>query len=80
MDWLLIAIPAGGLAAAVFTVALSRAATALRHVEAETRALAELGMVESPSGKPFFPDGNSIWELAGQLEDSEVRREVLWRR
>ena len=74
MDWLLIAIPVGGLAGALFAVSLSRAATSLRRVEDETRALAELGLVESPTGKPFFPDGNSIWELAGHLEDSELRR------
>ena len=80
MDWLLIAIPAGGLAAGAFAIALSRAATALRHVEGETQALAQLGLVESPTGKPFFPDGDSLWELAAQLEDSEVRAEKAGRR
>ena len=76
MDWLWIGIPAGGLAAGIFAVALLRASRLLRRVEGETRALAELGAVESPSGTPVFPDDDSIWELAGSLEDPALREDA----
>jgi hypothetical protein len=74
MDWLWIGIPAIALAAGLFPFALLRASHGLRQVDEETRALAALGSVESPNGTPFFPDADSIWELAGSLEDRELRQ------
>ena len=76
MDWPWISVLAIGLATGVFAVAFLRASRVLRQVEGETRALAELGLVKSPSGRPFFPDGACVWELAGFLEDPELRSEA----
>ena len=74
MDWLWIGVPASAVAAGLFAVALLRASRLLKPVENETRALAELGQVQSPSGRSFFPDGDAIWELAECLEDPRLRR------
>jgi hypothetical protein len=69
MDWLLIGTFALGLADALFAVALLRASDRLDVTEPETKALAELSRVESPSGRRFFPDEDAVWDLAETLED-----------
>ena len=72
MDWLLVGIPVTAVAAGLFAIALLRASRLLRHVEEDTRALAELSAVRSPSGRSFFSHGDAIWDLAGQLEDPDA--------
>jgi hypothetical protein len=73
MDWLWIGIPASTLAVGAFAMALLRASRVLRPLDGETRALASLGGVRSPNGRPFFADADSIWELAESLEDQRLR-------
>jgi hypothetical protein len=73
MEWLLVGALVLGLADVVFGVMLFRASNGLDAVDEETRALAELASLKSPSGRPFFPDGDSVWDLAGSLEDPTLR-------
>jgi hypothetical protein len=71
--WLWMVIAVVGLGTWLFAYALLCSTHVLQDVEDETRALAVLGQVESPSGRPFFPTGDSLWDLAGQLEDLSAR-------
>ena len=74
MEWLI-----GGLAVAgilvmlVFALALARASRNVQSVDDRTIALTQLNDFKSPSGKPFYPNENSLWELAEQLEDLDPR-------
>ncbi len=61
------------LLALVFGLALARASRNVQHADERTIALTSLNDVKSPSGKPFYPEENSLWELAEQLDDLEPR-------
>jgi hypothetical protein len=74
MEWLIGGLVAGAmLLALVFGVALARASRNVRHADERTIALTKLNDLKSPSGKPFYPEQNSLWELAEQLDDIDPR-------
>lgn len=74
MVWLIVAVVCGVLLLMLlFGVALARASRNVAPVEDRTMALTRLKDVRSPSGKPFYPEENSIWELAENLEDVDPR-------
>ncbi len=73
MEWILIGTAVVGLADVAFAIVLFRASDGLDVVDEETRALAELGNLEGPSGQPFFADADAVWDLAGSLEDPTLR-------
>ena len=72
MEWLI-----GGLMAVAILVmlvlALARASRNVGSVDDRTIALTQLNDYKSPSGTPFYPNENSLWELAEQLEDLDPR-------
>ena len=74
MEWLIGGLVAGAmLLALVFGVALARASRNVQHADERTIALTKLNDLKSPSGKPFYPEQNSLWELAEQLDDIDPR-------
>ena len=58
----------------VFALALGRASrnTSPGRAEERTIALTRLNDVRSPSGKRFYPEENSLWKLAEELEELET--------
>jgi len=69
-----IAVVGGALLLALlFALALGRASRNVEHADERTIALTALKDLESPSGKPFYPTENSLWELAEELEDVDPR-------
>ena len=74
MEWLIGGLVAGAmLLALVFGLALARASRNVQHADERTIALTKLNDLKSPSGKPFYPERNSLWELAEQLDDIDPR-------
>jgi hypothetical protein len=73
MDWLIGGVAAGALLILVFALALGRASRNVQHADERTLRLAQLNEVRSPSGKPFYPEQDSLWKLAEQLEDIDPR-------
>jgi hypothetical protein len=73
MDWLIGGVAAGALLILVFALALGRASRNVQHADERTLRLAQLNDVRSPSGKPFYPEQDSLWKLAEQLEDIDPR-------
>jgi hypothetical protein len=63
------------LLAILFAIALGRATRSGSSIDKETRALTELNNIKSPSGTPFFPTDDSIWDLAHELEELDVHPE-----
>jgi hypothetical protein len=58
----------------VFALALARASRKVSGgLDDRTIALTQLKDLKSPSGKPFYPEENSLWELAEELDDLEPR-------
>ena len=54
---------------AVVVVVLGVTVSRASDHDGETARLASLGHLQSPSGKPFFPDDDSVLELAEALKD-----------
>ena len=74
MVWLIVGLVAAALLlTAIFALALARASRNVGHLDDRAVALAQLKDVKSPSGKPFFPDDDSLWELAEEIDDVEPR-------
>ena len=74
MEWVIGGVLAGAIVLVlVFALALGRASRNVQHADERTIALAELKDLRSPSGKPFYPKENSLWELAEKLEDLDSR-------
>ena len=59
----------------VFALALGRASRNVKPVDDRTIALTELTDLKSPSGKPFYPEEDSFWDLAESLDDVD---EAAW--
>jgi len=73
----LILIIAAALAALVAVVVLAVGMTASRARKQESIRSSELlglAKLRSPSGKAFFPDDDSVLELAELLDDVDERR------
>jgi hypothetical protein len=67
---LLIVIVLGLFAvSAAVVVALGVTVSRAPDHEGETTRLARLGRLHSPSGKSFFPDGDSVLDLAETLDE-----------
>ena len=74
MEWVIGGAIGGALLLAlVFALALGRASRNVQHADDRTIALTALNEFKSPSGKPFYPTENSLWELAEELEDVDPR-------
>lgn len=74
MEWLIGGLVAGAmLLALVFGVALARASRNVQHADERTLRLTQLNDLRSPSGKPFYPEEDSLWKLAEQLEEIDPR-------
>jgi hypothetical protein len=69
VEWLIGGAGGVMLLALVFALALGRASRNVQHADQRTIALTELNDYRSPSGKPFYPKSNSLWELAEEIED-----------
>jgi hypothetical protein len=72
LEWLIGGLVAAALLA-MLMLALARASRNVQSVDDRTIALTQLNDFKSPSGKPFYPKENSLWELAEQLEDLDPR-------
>ena len=72
MEWVIGSLVGGAMLLAL-VFALGRASRNVQNVDKRTLALTELNDLKSPSGKPFYPTENSLWELAEALEDAEPR-------
>jgi hypothetical protein len=72
MEWLIAGLIGGALLVSFFALALGRASRNVRTGDQRTIALTRLSDLRSPSGKPFYPHENSLWELAERLEDLEA--------
>ena len=73
----LILITAAAVTALVALVVLAvgvAASRARRQESARSSELLGLARLRSPSGKAFFPDDDSVLELAELLDDVDVRR------
>lgn len=74
MVWLIGGLVVGALLLTViFALALARASRKVGGIDDRAIALTELRDLKSPSGKPFYPEENSLWELAEELDDLEPR-------
>jgi hypothetical protein len=73
MDWLIGGLAAGAVLIVVFAVALARASRNVQHADERTLRLAQLNDLRSPSGKPFYPEQDSLWKLSEQLEEIDPR-------
>jgi hypothetical protein len=72
MEWLIGGLIGGALLVCFFALALGRASRNVRTGDERTIALTQLSDLRSPSGKPFYPNENSLWELAERLEELEA--------
>jgi hypothetical protein len=57
----------------IFAMALARASRKVGTVDDRALALGQLNDLKSPSGKPFYPEEDSLWKLAEELDDMESR-------
>jgi hypothetical protein len=73
MEWLIGGLVAGAMLILVFALALARASRNVQHADERTIRLTQLNDVRSPSGKPFYPEEDSLWKLAEQLEEIDPR-------
>ena len=74
MLWLILGLVVGvALLVVVFALALARASRNVQPVDDRTIALTKLIDLKSPSGKPFYPEENSLWKLAEELDDIDPR-------
>jgi hypothetical protein len=74
MEWLIGGLVGGAvLLVLVFGLALARASRNVQHADQRTVRLMQLTDVKSPSGKPFYPEEDSLWHLAEQLDDIDPR-------
>jgi hypothetical protein len=81
MDVILIIVVAAAALAAVVVLAVGVAAGRSRRRESVRRnELLGLAKLRSPSGKSFFPDDDSVLELAELLDDVDERRRRETRR
>jgi hypothetical protein len=74
MEWVIGGLIGALLLVLLFALALGRASRTVYTGDARTIALTELQDLRSPSGKPFYPNENSLWELAERLEELEAGR------
>jgi hypothetical protein len=74
MEWLIGGLIGGALLVCFFALALGRASRNIQTGDERTIALTQLSSLKSPSGKPFYPQENSLWELAERLEELETSR------
>lgn len=74
MSLLIVVIVAVSALAALAVAALGATFRRGHDHDAEAQTLADLSELRSPSGKSFFPDGDSVLELAEALEDAGVAR------